>query len=154
MPQKIKISLYCLLPSYFRKRYWSFATIDFPFGLNQHRWAFCGSIRDLLDFLENDRICWIIKISVTKWSRKSHIGFLGCSVGFACGTYGCYRTRSRMHGIGTLKKGSSLLGGGSLVEESKGESRLASRKIPQVNLSLFTLKKMKSKIFQSSIYEF
>ncbi|KJH44408.1 hypothetical protein DICVIV_09542 [Dictyocaulus viviparus] len=31
--------------------------------------------------------------------------FIGCGAGYSCGAYGCYRTRARVHGAGTVHNG-------------------------------------------------
>ncbi|VDM63409.1 unnamed protein product [Angiostrongylus costaricensis] len=35
----------------------------------------------------------------------------GCGAGYTCGAYGCYRTRARVHGAGTVSEGPVLTGG-------------------------------------------
>ncbi|KAK6027132.1 DB module [Ostertagia ostertagi] len=37
-------------------------------------------------------------------------GGMGCGVGYSCGAYGCYRSRARVHGAGTVHNGPVLMG--------------------------------------------
>ncbi|RCN31965.1 hypothetical protein ANCCAN_22239 [Ancylostoma caninum] len=37
-------------------------------------------------------------------------GGVGCGAGYTCGAYGCYRSRARVHGAGTLRSGPVLMG--------------------------------------------